>query len=65
LRVADSFDREHLQRVESLKARVDGDQLIIEPDGAGDLLLEQWALAKKGKLFESVFGLELRVTRPD
>ena len=65
LRVADAFDREHLQRVESLAARVDGDQLIIEPDGAGDLLLEQWALARKGKLFESVFGLELRVARPD
>ena len=64
LRVADAFDREHLQRVESLSARVDGDQLIIEPDGAGDLLLEQWALTRKGKLFESVFGLALRVERP-
>lgn len=65
LRVADAFDREHLQRVESLTARVDGDRLVIEPDGSGDLLLEQWALARKGQLFESVFGLELAVARPD
>ena len=65
LRVADAFDREHLQRVESLTARVNGDELVIEPDGDGDMLLEQWALAKKGQLFESVFGLDLRVARPD
>jgi exopolyphosphatase/guanosine-5'-triphosphate,3'-diphosphate pyrophosphatase len=65
LRVADAFDREHLQRVEDLAVMVDGDQLIIMPDGAGDLLLEQWALGAKGRLFESVFGLKLAVARAD
>ncbi len=62
LRVGDALDREHLQRVEEVSARVEGGELLLELRGTGDLLLEQWALDTKGRLFESVFGLPLRVT---
>jgi exopolyphosphatase/guanosine-5'-triphosphate,3'-diphosphate pyrophosphatase len=61
LRVADSLDREHLQRVVSVRARPDGAALLLEVEGRGDLLLERWALEKKGSMFESTFGLRPRI----
>jgi hypothetical protein len=30
-------------------------------EGRGDLLLERWALEKKGSMFESTFGLTPRI----
>jgi hypothetical protein len=32
----------------------------LEVEGQGELLLEQWALRKKARMFTSVFGLEVR-----
>lgn len=63
LRVADALDREHLQRVPSVTARVEGGKLLLEMRGRGDLLLEYWALRKKGRMFDSVFGLEVAPVR--
>ena len=62
LRLADSLDREHLQRVHGVAARVRDDRLELRLERGGSLLLEQWALRKKGKLFARVFGLEPYVT---
>ncbi|MCY3598568.1 MAG: Ppx/GppA phosphatase family protein [Gemmatimonadetes bacterium] len=62
LRIADSLDREHLQRVQSIDARVHEDRLELRLERRGSLLLEQWALRKKGKLFARIFGLEPYVT---
>jgi exopolyphosphatase/guanosine-5'-triphosphate,3'-diphosphate pyrophosphatase len=61
--VADALDREHLQRVSTVEAEVSDDQLSLEVQGEGDLLLERWALRKKGKMFQSVFGLEVRMMK--
>ena len=61
LRVADALDREHVARVQALSAEVAGDTLILRLDARGDLALESWALRKKGRLFERVFGLSIRV----
>jgi len=65
LRVADSLDREHLQRVRSVDARLDGGGLELRLSGEGPLLLEQWALKKKGSLFGRVFGIEPSVRLED
>ncbi len=62
LRIADSLDREHLQRVHSVEARVHAHRLELRLERRGRLLLEQWALRKKGKLFARIFGLEPYVT---
>jgi exopolyphosphatase/guanosine-5'-triphosphate,3'-diphosphate pyrophosphatase len=61
LRLADALDREHLQRVEEVLAHMDGDELHLSVVGRGDLLLEQWALQKKARLFESVFDAHVRL----
>ncbi len=50
LRVADALDREHLQQVVTVKALLRKDQLCLELEGRGDLLLERWALARKSQL---------------
>jgi exopolyphosphatase/guanosine-5'-triphosphate,3'-diphosphate pyrophosphatase len=61
LRVADALDREHLQAVRSVTARVRGKKLKLEVEGEGDLLLERWALKRKSDLFAATFGLEVEL----
>lgn len=62
LRVADSLDREHLQRVDEVEATVAEDRVDLVLSGDGPLLLEQWALRQKGRFFDRVFGVETRVS---
>jgi len=63
LRLADALDREHLQKVPSFSARIEDGRLLLELEGRGELLLEHWALRKKGRMFTSVFGLEVDAVR--
>jgi exopolyphosphatase/guanosine-5'-triphosphate,3'-diphosphate pyrophosphatase len=60
LRIADALDREHLQAVRGVTAKVTrGGKLKLELDADGDLLLERWALRRKADLFAATFGLEV------
>lgn len=62
LRIADALDREHLQAVRGVTARVTrGGKLKLELDADGDLLLERWALRRKGDLFAATFGLTVAI----
>ena len=63
LRLADALDREHVGRVQSVRATVEKDRLSLELAGDGDLLLEQWALQKKAALFAKTFRMKVRSTR--
>jgi exopolyphosphatase/guanosine-5'-triphosphate,3'-diphosphate pyrophosphatase len=59
LRIADALDREHLQAVTAVRARIARSRLTLELDGTGDLLLERWSLRAKANLFTEAFGLEV------
>ena len=61
LRVADALDREHVCRVERIRARIEEDVVTLRLRTRGRLTLEEWALRKKGKLFDSVFRRLLRI----
>lgn len=61
LRLADALDREHLQAVRTIKATAGKGKLVLEVDAEGDLLLEKWALRRKGGLFTDTFGLEVEI----
>ena len=62
LRVADALDREHIRAVQSVTASVTkSKKLKLEVDGTGDLLLERWALRRKGGLFAETFGLAVEL----
>jgi exopolyphosphatase/guanosine-5'-triphosphate,3'-diphosphate pyrophosphatase len=56
LRIADSLDREHTQRVTGVKVKIGDDEVSLWLDGTAGLLLEGWTLKKKANLFSEVFG---------
>ncbi len=56
LRIADSLDREHTQRVTGVKVKITDDEVSLWLDGTAGLLLEGWTLKKKANLFSEVFG---------
>jgi hypothetical protein len=55
LRIADSFDREHLRKVERVQVTVQGSTVWFRAYGNGDLSLERWTASRKADLFEEVF----------
>src|SRR5690606_20989163 len=59
LRIADSLDRSHSQRIQKVKVQTVDDELQILVSQHGDLSLERSALENKGALFEEVFGYKL------
>jgi exopolyphosphatase/guanosine-5'-triphosphate,3'-diphosphate pyrophosphatase len=61
LRIADALDREHRQGVRGVRAVVGKSRVVLELEGEGDLLLERWAIRRKGGLFADTFGLEVEV----
>ena len=61
LRLADAMDNEHASKVESFTVDYKKPKLTLRLRGEGDLLLEKWALAKKGQMFEDVFSVKLSI----
>ena len=61
LRVADAFDRNHLQLVRDFTVTREADRLVIGVRGVEDLTIERLALKDKGNLFEEVYGVPVVV----
>jgi exopolyphosphatase / guanosine-5'-triphosphate,3'-diphosphate pyrophosphatase len=61
LRVAAALDKEQLQRVGGLRARLRDRSVLLDLFGSGDLLLERWALERNKTFFERVFEVSLSV----
>jgi len=59
LRIADALDKEHRQKITDVTVVRRGTEVLIRARGAGEVLLEQWALKKKDDLFREVFGLDV------
>ena len=59
-RIADALDREHTKRVKSIKVILGQRDVILKLFGTGDMMLEMWALGKKGQLFNKVFNLKVK-----
>jgi exopolyphosphatase/guanosine-5'-triphosphate,3'-diphosphate pyrophosphatase len=64
LRVADALDREHLARVSTLVAKIGGNVVTIRLEIRGSVALEEWALWRKGSMFQRVYGKALRLEPP-
>ncbi len=56
LRVANSLDKEHLQKVTDLKVMREGDQVVLVAQNISDLTMERVALAGRSDLFTEAFG---------
>jgi len=61
LRLADAFDREHVERVHALDVKIDKNKMLVHARGEGDLALSLWTASRKADMFEQVFGLEVRI----
>ncbi len=60
LRVCDSLDRSHCQRIKDFSLAIkDDDILELTADFQGDISLERQALVAKSELFEDVFGYRI------
>ena len=59
LRIADSLDRGHTQRVNLVDLETREDSLVLRTEGQIDLSLERLSLAEKADMFEDVFGLKV------
>jgi exopolyphosphatase/guanosine-5'-triphosphate,3'-diphosphate pyrophosphatase len=63
LRIADALDREHLGKVQSVKAEIDGKarkmNLVVTGDEHREL--EEWTVRAKSELFRDVYDLEVNV----
>ena len=55
LRLGEALDREHANKVQSLKLIVRPKKVTLRLTGEGDMLLEKWALSYGSKLFEKTF----------
>lgn len=65
LRLADALDHEHASKVREVSLQYRKPGFVLTLTGEGDMLLEKWAVANKGGLFEEVFGGELLVEEAD
>ena len=59
LRVAKALDESRSGRVESVRAAVERDRLVLTAVGVDDLSLERLALRQAGPLFREIFGLKV------
>ena len=55
LRIADSLDREHTQRVTGVTVKITDQDVSLWLDGTAGVLLEGWSLKKKANLFTELF----------
>ena len=62
LRVADGLDRTHLATVKTLHCRLEGDGVVVEVYGIGEMGIDLWGAERKRGLFEEVYGLKVMFT---
>jgi exopolyphosphatase/guanosine-5'-triphosphate,3'-diphosphate pyrophosphatase len=63
LRLADALDREHLGKVDGVRAELDSKhrRLVLHLTGEDDRELEEWTLRAKSELFRDVFDTDVQV----
>lgn len=59
LRIADALDKEHREKIQRVEVRRREGRIEIMAGRNGNLLLERWALEKKGDIFRRIFGSEV------
>lgn len=62
LRIADALDRSHQQLIHALSCTVDGSRLELAVTADTDLGAEMYALRRKRRLLETLFGRSVHVT---
>jgi len=63
LRLADSLDRSHTQRVQSVECRIQDGQVTVQITASAGIDLELWAGERAGEVFRQVYGLPVFFAR--
>jgi exopolyphosphatase/guanosine-5'-triphosphate,3'-diphosphate pyrophosphatase len=63
LRIADSLDRSHEQRVEALQVQVRNGSVILALESPSDTDLEMWAVERVADAFRATYETSLSLTR--
>jgi exopolyphosphatase/guanosine-5'-triphosphate,3'-diphosphate pyrophosphatase len=63
LRLADSLDRGHDQKVRGVECRVNGGQAALVLRAPADVSIEQWAAERAAEVFRQVYNIPLVVAR--
>ncbi|MDB4946851.1 MAG: Exopolyphosphatase [Labilithrix sp.] len=63
LRIADALDREHLGKVQGVRAEIDGARrrLVLHVAGEEERELEEWTVRAKSEMLRDVFDLEVSI----
>jgi exopolyphosphatase/guanosine-5'-triphosphate,3'-diphosphate pyrophosphatase len=61
IRLADGLDVSHAGRVRDVQLEQQRNSWSLKLQGNGDLMLERWALEKRQRLFQDVFGVKLKI----
>jgi exopolyphosphatase/guanosine-5'-triphosphate,3'-diphosphate pyrophosphatase len=59
MRLADGLDVSHTGRVRNVQLDQQKNVWKLKLEGNGDFMLERWALEKRQRLFQDVFGVKL------
>ncbi|KJJ85604.1 exopolyphosphatase [Candidatus Omnitrophus magneticus] len=63
LRIADALDREHIQNVKEIFVSVEKPNLLLTLKANSGTYTEEWAVKKKGELFEKNMGLKIIIKK--
>jgi exopolyphosphatase/guanosine-5'-triphosphate,3'-diphosphate pyrophosphatase len=63
LRLADSLDRSHDQRVESVECELRNGHVLVRVRATQDIDLEQWAAEREGEAFRQIYGKPVSVVK--
>ncbi len=63
LRIADSLDRSHEQRVQALHVQIRNGSVTLTPDSSADTDLENWAVERVADAFREVYQTQLSLAR--
>ena len=63
LRLADSLDRSHTQRVQSVECWIQDGQVTMQVTPSVDIDLEVWAVERAGEVFHQIYGLPVVFAR--
>ena len=63
LRLADSLDRSHEQRVEGVECRIEAGRVTLLVRSEADTDLELWAAERVSEIFREAYGVSLYLTR--
>ena len=61
LRIADSLDASHTEKIRSMTVTLHPDRLHISCEAKADMSFEEWAFEHRCNLFEEVMGIEARL----